>query len=147
MTAAEFIAGFEGFRSAPYMPTPNDRPTIGFGTTFYPGGKAVALSDPACTRDQALAWLTCDVAAAEAAVKRLVRVPLTEGQRVALVSFTYNLGEGALASSTLLRLLNAKRYGDAGREFARWNRQKGRELPGLTKRRAAETALFVTAAG
>ena len=140
--AAKFIAGFEGFRSVPYLPTPRDRPTIGYGTTKYPDGVAVTLADPPCTEAQALAWLAHDVAAAEAAVDLYVTVPINEAQRTALTSFVFNCGITAFAGSTMLRLLNGKRYGDACREFARWDKQAGIQLAGLTKRRAAEAALF-----
>ncbi|GLK65426.1 lysozyme [Paracoccus kondratievae] len=50
------------------------------------------------------------------------RVSLNENQFGALVSFTYNLGAGNLASSTLLRKLNAGDYAGAAAEFPRWNK-------------------------
>lgn len=55
-----------------------------------------------------------DVAVAEAVVQRLVKVPLTQGQFDALVDFVFKLGGGRLASSTLLRNLNAGKYDEAG---------------------------------
>jgi lysozyme len=61
----------------------------------------------------------------------------------ALVSFAYNVGVGALGSSTLLRLLNAGDHAGAAAQFGRWNKAGGKALAGLTKRRAAEAALFV----
>jgi hypothetical protein len=78
-------------------------------------------------------------------VNRLVTVPLTQNQFDALVSFTYNLGEGALAESGLLRKLNAGDYAGAAPEFAKWVRAGGVILPGLVRRRAAEADLFVAA--
>ena len=60
----------------------------------------------------------------------------------AMVSFAYNLGLGNLESSTLLRLHKAGDYAGAAAQFARWNKAAGRELPGLTRRRAAEAALY-----
>ena len=72
----------------------------------------------------------------------MVKVPLNENQHGALVSFTYNLGAGNLGSSTLLRKLNAGDYAGAAAEFPRWNKAGGKELAGLTRRRAAEKALF-----
>lgn len=75
-------------------------------------------------------------------MRSLVKVPLTAHQMGALVSFAYNVGMGALGSSTLLRLLNAGQYDAAAKQFARWNKAGGRVLAGLTRRRAAEAALF-----
>jgi len=56
--------------------------------------------------------------------------------------FTYNCGERNLARSTLLKLVNAKRFDEAAEQFAPWNRGGGKVLRGLTRRRAAEAELF-----
>jgi GH24 family phage-related lysozyme (muramidase) len=58
------------------------------------------------------------------------------------LSFTFNLGQGALAQSTLLKLLNARRYDEVGPQFLRWNNGPNGPMPGLTRRRAAERAMF-----
>lgn len=70
--------------------------------------------------------------------------PTTQGQFDSLVSFSYNVGLGALADSTLLRLHKAGKFADAAQQFARWNRAGSKVLAGLTKRRAAEAALYVS---
>ncbi|HAK9115445.1 TPA: lysozyme, partial [Salmonella enterica] len=77
-------------------------------------------------------------------VSRLVKVKLTQGQFDALVSFAYNLGARTLSSSTLLRKLNAGDYAGAADEFLRWNKAGGKVLNGLTRRREAERALFLS---
>jgi hypothetical protein len=59
-----------------------------------------------------------------------------------LVSLCYNIGEGNLAKSTLLRKVNAKDFAGAAAEFKRWNKGGGKTLPGLTRRRASEALLF-----
>ena len=59
-----------------------------------------------------------------------------------LVSFTFNLGEGALSASTLRRLVNAGRLAEAASQFERWVFAGARKLPGLVRRRAAERALW-----
>lgn len=110
--------------------------TIGYGHT------AGVQPGDLCDRAQAQAWLRQDLLAAEQAVARLVKVPIAQHQFDALVSFTFNLGPGALAQSTLLGLLNAGRHAEAGAQFLRWNNGPGGPLPGLTRRRAAERALF-----
>jgi GH24 family phage-related lysozyme (muramidase) len=73
-----------------------------------------------------------------------VKVGLTQGQFDALVSFTYNLGARSLSTSTLLRKLNAGDYAGAADEFLRWNKAGGKVLNGLTRRREAERALFLS---
>lgn len=83
-----------------------------------------------------------DLAVKASSVPPLVKVPLTQGHFDALVSFAYNLGAWALKSSTLLRLLNAGDYSGAAEQFARWNKNDGRVMRGLTRRRAAEKALW-----
>jgi GH24 family phage-related lysozyme (muramidase) len=70
-------------------------------------------------------------------------VPLTQNRFDALISFTYNLGGSALASSTLLKKLNAKDYKGAAAEFPKWNKAGGKVVSGLTKRRDAEMELFL----
>lgn len=84
-------------------------------------------------------------------MQRLVKVPLTQGQFDALVSFAYNVGlddnqngkaEG-LGESTLLRKLNAKDYAGAVEQFLRWNKNDGAVMHGLTKRRTAEQSRFL----
>lgn len=92
--------------------------------------------------EQAIAWLKADVADAEAAVKRLVTVELTQHQYDALVDFVFNIGSGNFQHSTLLRLLNSGDTAGASLEFDRWNKAAGKVLNGLVIRRNAEEALF-----
>ena len=126
----------EGCKLSAYL-CPAGIPTIGYGrTTGVKLGQTIAQA-------QADAWVVEEYDAFEAKVRRIVTVPLTANQLGALVSFAYNLGVGALASSTLLRLLNAGDYKGAAAQFAQWNKAGGRVLAGLTKRRAAEAALFL----
>jgi hypothetical protein len=83
----------------------------------------------------------------EAAIAKLVKVPLNQNQYDALASLIFNIGEGAFSKSTLLRKLNAKDYEGAANEFVRWNKQAGKVLNGLVKRRAEEMAVFLSASG
>jgi len=130
----------EGFRARPYL-CPAGVPTIGYGSTFYPGGRRVTMQDPPITELAADTMLRATLATFAQQVRDLVRVPMTQGQFDAL-DFTYNLGAGKLASSTLLIKLNAGDYAGAAREFDKWVMAGGKPLPGLVKRRAAERQMF-----
>lgn len=116
--------------------------TIGIGTTVYPNGVKVKKGDK-CTLEQAKEYFAHDLKRFESSVNNLVKVPLSQNQFDALVSLTYNIGSGNFASSTLLKKLNAKDYQGAADQFPRWNKAKGKVLNGLTRRRAAERALFL----
>ncbi|MCU4336083.1 lysozyme [Acinetobacter dispersus] len=116
--------------------------TIGFGTTVYPNGVKVKKGD-VCTLEQAKAFFTYDLKRFEGAVNSAVKVPLSQNQFDALVSLTYNIGEGAFKGSTLLKKLNAKDYTGAADQFPQWNRGGGKVMKGLVRRRAAEIQLFL----
>ena len=119
---------------------PAGKLTIGWGCTegIRPG--------EVWTKEQAEAALRRELAKHESAVMRLVSVPLNENQFSALVSFSYNVGSGALAGSTLLKKLNKGDYAGAQKCFLDWNKAtvKGKKvaLRGLSIRRAQEAALF-----
>ncbi len=135
---------FEGFRAVAY-PDPGSSDghpwTIGYGTTRYPDGSPVREGDH-CSMEQAQVYFAHDLAAFERAVLQAVEVTLTQGQLDALVSFTYNVGKNALRRSTLLRKLNAGDYDGAADEFLRWNKNDGKVMRGLVRRRAAERDTF-----
>ena len=78
----------------------------------------------------------------ETGVKKLVKVTINDNQLGALVSFAYNCGLGNLASSTLLKKLNASDFEGADKEFQKWTKGAGKVLPGLVKRRLQEATLF-----
>jgi len=96
------------------------------------------------TRAQAEAGLRREIEKSERQVTRVVTVPLNQNQFDALVSFDYNVGDGALEKSTVLRRLNAGDYAGAANAFAMWNKSQGVVVPGLVSRRAKEAALFLT---
>lgn len=83
-----------------------------------------------------------DTAAAVRAVQRLTTQAITQEQFDALVSFTFNVGQGNYETSTLLRKINSGDCYGAVREFPKWNKARGRVLPGLVTRRAREASLF-----
>lgn len=144
----ELITEFEGYHralangdAAAYL-CPANIPTIGWGTTFYPNGQAVRLGEVR-TRAQCDSYKRYDLLKFSNAVKRLVKVPMTQGMFDALVSFAYNVGAYALETSTLLRLLNQGNYVGAANQFELWDKgSNGKVLAGLVRRRDAEEKLF-----
>lgn len=116
-------------------------PTIGWGTTLYPNGKRVKIGD-VITPEQAEEYLINDMKSGVNAIRKLIKVRLTQSMFDALISLIYNIGTGAFSKSTLLRLLNEEKYTLASQQFVRWNRVNGVPVAGLTRRRKAEQDLF-----
>lgn len=131
------IKEFEGLRLNAYPdPATGGEPiTIGYGHT---GGVKLGTVINEAVAEQ---FLRADLARFEAAVSRLAP-KTTQGQFDALVSFAFNLGEGNLASSTLIKKHNAGDYAGAAREFDKWSNANGKRMTGLVRRRAAESALY-----
>ena len=134
----DLIKQFEGLRLQAYIPTPDDVPTIGYGHI------RTAKMGMKITEKGAVALLKQDLAWVEAAVNKHVKVALTQPQYDALCSFVYNLGATNFRRSTLLKRLNEGNYTAAANELPRWNKQGKQVLRGLTRRREAERALFIS---
>lgn len=134
-TSYDMTERFEGCRLEAYQDS------VGVWTIGYGHTRGVKKGDT-CTEKEADEYLRGDMWISEAAVKRLVHVPLNQGQYDALCDFVFNLGEGNLASSTLLKKLNAGDYAGAREELLRWNKAGGKVLSGLDARRKAEYAIF-----
>ena len=117
--------------------------TIGYGWTQPVDGKPIRAG-MTIKQDTAERLLKTGLVSYESDISRLVKVGITQGQFDALVSFTYNLGARSLSTSTLLQKLNAGDYAGAADEFLRWNKAGGKVLNGLTRRREAERALFLS---
>lgn len=138
----ELVKKSEGFRARTYSDLAGFR-TIGFGHRLaggenFPEGMSL---------ERAGEILAADVLVAEAAVSRMVRVALTQGQFDALVDFVFNLGAGRLASSKLLGYLNAGRYDAAAWQLLVWDHAGSQELASLKARREAEFQLWAPAPG
>lgn len=134
----DLIKSFEGLRLEAYPDpgTGGDPYTVGFGST-----KGVKKGMK-ITVQEAEQRLIMDLQDACKAVERYVTIPLNDNQFAALVSFTFNVGAGNLAVSTLLKRLNEGEYGSVPMQLMRWNRAAGKILNGLTRRRTAEGDLF-----
>lgn len=143
----EHVKRWEGLRLTAY-PDPGSRDgtpwTIGYGHTsdeFMKVHKGLKI-----TMKQAEDALVNDLNETAAKVEQLVKVTLTDNQFGALVSFAFNVGVAAFAKSTLLKKLNAGQYGAVPTELARWNKNDGKIMSGLTNRRAAEAGLWAKGA-
>lgn len=142
----EMLAQFEGFRSAPYRDSVGV-PTIGYGNTYYLDGRKVKMTDPAISKADAkalkIAVTNRDFAPA---VNRLLETQIkacqiTQNMFDALISLAYNIGVGALTTSSVIRHLqhgNKQRAGDA---FLLWRNAGGKPI--LLPRRQKERAVFL----
>jgi lysozyme len=131
---------FEGCKLTAY-PDPGsggDPWTIGWGATGAGIHKGVVW-----TQAQADARHVEDLERFAAGVNKLIgTAETTDKQRGAMISLAYNIGLGNFGSSTLLLLHKAGDYPGAKAQFARWNRAAGKVMAGLTRRRAAEAAVY-----
>lgn len=139
----DLIKSFEGLSLKPYL-CPAKIPTIGYGSIEHPDGKKVSMKDTPITEATAEEYLEHEVNKKASEIESMIKVTLNDNEFAALVSFAYNVGTGALKTSTLLRLLNsnADRVAVAD-QLLRWNKAGGKELAGLTRRRQAERSLFL----
>lgn len=134
------IKEFEGVRLKAYK-CPAGVYTIGVGHSSAAGPPAVKAGME-ITNAQAMKILAQDLVQFEDGVEAAVKMPLTQNQFDALVSFTFNVGLGAFQKSTLLKKLNAGQYDAVPAELMKWTKAGGKELPGLVRRRRAEAALW-----
>lgn len=133
----KLIKEFEGLRLTAYQ-CPAGVWTIGYGHT-----QGVT---PGQTISAALAesMLRTDVVTYASAVVMLCTERPNENQMAAMTSLAYNIGIGAFTKSSVLRLHNAGKFAEAASAFSMWNKAGGKVRAGLTRRRAAEMALYLT---
>ena len=138
----EMVKSFEGLALRPYVCAGGVN-SVGYGATRSSTGGPIDLDMEPISETEAEALLIRDLESSEGWVSRLIKTALTENQYSALVSFTFNVGAGALQRSTLRMKLNRSEYQGAADEFPKWRIAGGRILAGLVRRRAAERALFL----
>ena len=142
----DLVKKFEGLHKLgedgliyPYM-CPAGKLTQGYGETK---GIKKGITWTKSESEQKLIASLCDHAEV---IYKSVKVPLTQNQFDALLSFVYNLGGPNFRSSTLLKKLNAEEYDEVPEQLMRWNKArvngKLKALKGLTRRRSAEAELF-----
>ena len=148
----EQIKKDEGVRNKPYQ-CPALLWTVGVGHVIDPNHAKVPMVDrkalpiPAgwdriLTSIEIDEILRTDLNRFEQGVLRLIKVPLTQGQFDALVSFSFNVGLGNLQNSTLRMKVNRNEYDAAAEQFLVWTKAGGKVLPGLVKRRTHEKEMF-----
>ena len=143
--AAALCKQFEGYRGKPYL-CPAGVATIGYGSTYYADGRKVTLTDAPMSEQDAAALLLQELHHTYLpAVLRQCPILLTDERKCnAIVDFAYNLGTGRLQTSTLKRKINQQDWDAAQEQLMLWTKGGGRVLPGLVKRRAAESALLAS---
>ncbi|KAF1948181.1 lysozyme [Byssothecium circinans] len=138
------IKEFEGFVKSP-APDPIGLPTVGYGHLCKTKGCGEVPYSFPLTEETATKLLMNDVKSFQQGVTMATNsgVKLNENEYGALVSFSFNVGNGGFGSSTLLKRLNAgeNELKVIEEELPKWNKAGGRSLPGLTRRRNAEIAL------
>jgi len=127
---------FEGCKLTAYR-CPAGILTIGYGHTSAAGAPEVT-EGMTITQEEANRILATDMVKFEKDVESLVKVELTQHQFDVLVDFCYNAGKGNLASSTLLKCVNAGQFEKVPTELQKWTKGGGKVLPGLVRRRNAE---------
>lgn len=135
------IKEFEGFRSKAYKDAVGVW-TIGYGHTSMAGPPEVKRG-LTITAAEGEKILKRDLVKYENAVADLLKVEVSSNQFSAMVSLCYNIGPANFKKSSVIRFVNKKQWQNAANAFSLWNKAGGRVLPGLTRRRAAEAALFL----
>jgi lysozyme len=133
----KLVKSWEGYRQRTYLDVAGF-PTIGYGHRLLASESFPNGIDEA----QANEILACDVRGAEQAVTRLAKVALTQNQFDALVDFVFNLGQGKLAASTLLKELNSGHYDAAREQLLLWDHAGALENANLKARRKSEYDLW-----
>jgi len=137
--AVPFIANHEGFSPTVYT-CAGGRKTIGWGHCL----SKIDPDDMEITKHQGEVMLLHDIVMHVKGIEPYVKAPLTRTQYIAFVSLVFNCGVNAIRNSTLLRMLNAEQYEEAGKQFLVWCRCGGEFNKGLYKRRQDEKALWDT---
>ena len=137
----KLIYGFEGVSLKAYLDVAGV-PTIGVGFTYYPGGEKVKLGDT-ITQAQCDTIFNTIITSYEDAVNNSVKVIIGQNQFNSLVSFSFNVGIGALAKSTLLKRINSKTSPELIKQaFLMWDEASGKINDDLLKRRTREADLY-----
>jgi len=138
----DLIKSFESLELQAYV-CPAGVLTIGYGNTFYEDGKAVKKGDKITAERAKELFENILYKKFVPEVDKLVTGEVNDNQFSAIVSFAYNVGIDNFGGSTLLKLVNTNPDNpNIAFQFSRWNKGGGKILPGLTRRRKAESDLY-----
>lgn len=143
-TGKQALKRFEGFKSCPYYDQVKVE-TIGIGTTIYPDGHLVKITDPCIDINKAYEYLEDHVnKRVIALIEPLIKKPLNQNQIDAVISIVYNIGAGRFKTSTLLRRINQDPNNKAGitEAFMMYVIAGGHTNAGLVARRKEEVKLY-----
>ncbi len=135
------LKSLEGYRSKPYMCS-GKHWTIGWGHLIFGQLRWHQLTEDGITKAQAEELLRDDLDFSVKRVNKYVKRELTQNQFDAIVSFTFNVGPGALKRSVLLKRINSGDFEGVPSQMRRWNKSGGRVLKGLKRRRGTEIELW-----
>ena len=152
--ALKMIAHHEGTRYKPYR-CPAALWTVGVGHVLYPAQGKLPMADRLTypikpednrvwSKDEVNALLEFDLKRFESGVRRYCPAIATQGQFDALVSFSFNVGLGALQRSSIRMKTNRGDFEGAADDLMKWTKAGGKVLPGLVKRRTDERLLYLT---
>ncbi len=146
----QLLKQWEGFELKVYKDSAG-LPTIGVGHLLTKAElssgkiliKGVTVKYASGLTDQQVEdLLSQDIRPVEEVVNKNVKVELNQNQFNALVSFTFNVGNGAFIQSTLLKLLNQGKHNEVPDQLRRWVRSGGQIVTGLVNRRENEVKLW-----
>lgn len=139
----DLIKSFEGFSATAYAD--NTQYSIGYGSGTW-RGQAVTPSYPGTVTEAEAAQELKSLAEQTfgSAVKRNVRVLITQQMYDAMVSLAYNIGTGGFGGSTVVAEINRQNYEASAAAFNLWNKSAGQVLPALVRRRRAEEQFFLS---
>jgi len=133
--AAPLVVRWEGVRYTPY------RDVVGVATVCYGHTGPDIVWGKGYTAAECDALLRADMRVANAAVRRCLPMPMLVQIEASLTSATFNIGPRVVCGSTLQRKALANDWPGACAELSKWNKAGGREIRGLTLRRADERAM------
>lgn len=118
----------EGYTPSPIIPTKGDVPTVGHGTTVYPNGTLVKLTDKPITREKADYYLRDHVSKVERQLKQSIpNVRLSQTEYDVYLDFVYQYGIGTFQHSSIRSNLIKGNYIQACNSLLKYRYTAGRD--------------------